>query len=135
MKARCNNPNEPTYKYYGGRGISICEEWILKKEGYINFYNWSIENGYQDNLTIDRKDVNGNYEPSNCRWSDWEEQENNRRNNYLITIDGVTKNVMQWAKEFNLPDETIWSRIRRGKTGKDLIKPSRYKAPNKSILC
>lgn len=125
MIARCQNKNHKSYKHYGQRGISICDQWAIKKEGYINFYNWSIDNGYKDELTIDRIDTNGNYEPDNCKWSTWEEQENNRTNNCLITINGITKNVMQWANEYNLPNETIWSRMKRGKSGEDLIKPSR----------
>lgn len=68
MKQRCLNINNKSYKNYGERGISICSEWTNKECGFINFYNWAINNGYQETLTLDRKDVNGNYEPFNCRW-------------------------------------------------------------------
>lgn len=67
MKDRCTNPNCKAYKNYGGRGIKICDEW-LGENGFINFYNWAISNGYDDSLTIDRVDIDGNYEPNNCRW-------------------------------------------------------------------
>lgn len=80
----------------------------------MNFYNWAMANGYNDNLSIDRIDNNGNYEPSNCRWADQEEQQNNKSNNYLITYKGETKTLAQWAKELNIKEGTIRSRIRYG---------------------
>jgi len=82
IKNRCNDKNAPNYKYYGGRGISVCDEWL---HNFKAFYDWANENGYEyreiykDKLTIDRIDVNGNYEPNNCKWADWKTQNNNKR--------------------------------------------------------
>ena len=96
MHTRCFNTNNYKYKNYGGRGITICEDW-LGKDGFMNFYNWSIANGYDDSLTIDRIDVDGNYEPSNCRWATWDEQSKNKTTSRKITVNGITKTVAEWS--------------------------------------
>ena len=93
IKSRCNNTNDCRYEDYGGRGITLCEEWA---NDFMAFNNWAISNGYNENLTIDRIDVNGNYEPTNCRWANKKMQANNRRNNIVISIDGLSNTLMQW---------------------------------------
>lgn len=79
MLKRCNNPNHKDYKSYGGRGIKVCNEWANNTDGAKNFYKWAYENGYTDDLTLDRIDVNGDYEPKNCRWIPRKRQEWNKR--------------------------------------------------------
>lgn len=106
MKQRCYNKKHTKYKNYGGRGISICNEWLFNSNA---FYSWAITNGYNDDLTIDRIDVNGNYEPSNCRWVTMKTQQNNRTNNKNITMRGQTKTLSQWSEEYGLTRESfIW---------------------------
>jgi hypothetical protein len=119
MKDRCYNKNRSKYKRYGARGIVVCEEW---KNNFMNFYNWAISNGYQDNLSIDRKDNDGNYEPDNCRWITNKEQCNNTSINRFITINNKTQTLSQWAREVNIRIETIEARLKKGLEGEDLIK-------------
>lgn len=111
MKARCLNPHVKAYKNYGGRGIKICPEWI---DSFQNFYNWAMSHGYLDNLSIDRIDVNGNYEPSNCRWASSFTQTRNRRSNVTIEYQGVKKVLSDWAKISEIDPETISNRLSAG---------------------
>lgn len=106
MKRRCLNANDNRYSDYGGRGIKICNEWLVAD----NFFEWALNSGYSDELTIDRIDVNGNYEPSNCRWATIKEQSNNRRSNVLFTHRGKTQTLTQWAEEFGINPHTCYTR-------------------------
>lgn len=112
---RCYNPNNKDYHNYGERGITVCEEWSYDSiNGYYNFKAWAIENGYNEDLSIDRIDSNGNYEPSNCRWSTMKEQQRNRRNNKPITVNGKEYRTLSEAIEALGRTEdynTIYSRI------------------------
>lgn len=99
MKARCYNSNNPAYKNYGQRGITICNEWLNDKN---KFFEWAINNGYKDNLTIDRIDNNKGYSSNNCRWVTKKEQQNNKRNNCLITFNNETHTLSQWANILNV---------------------------------
>lgn len=108
MKHRCYNPKNYKYKNYGGRGITICQEW---QEDFINFYTWAINNNYADNLSIDRINANGNYEPDNCRWVNMKTQQNNRTNNHLLTFGNETHSINEWAEILNIKRETIKSRL------------------------
>lgn len=110
IKDRCFNPNCKRFSDYGGRGITVCREW---KDSFQAFFDWAMENGYKDSLTIDRKDPNGNYEPTNCRWSTYKEQGNNKRNNRLITVHGKTHTVGEWASIVGIKYSTLYSRIYR----------------------
>lgn len=105
MKGRCNNPNNPDYKYYGGRGIKI------KWPNFQEFRDWAIKNGYDPDLEIDREDRDGNYSPENCRWVTPKENRRNRRGRHWITFRGETKMLADWARETGINYKTIRSRI------------------------
>ena len=116
MKERCSNPNSKDYPLYGGRGISVCPEWDDPNSGFVNFFDWALSNGYRDDLTIDRADTNGNYEPGNCRWSNAIEQSNNRRTNRLVTLSGDTKTLAEWCRTPGKNYSTIYYRLQSGMT-------------------
>lgn len=100
-----------SYKSYGGRGIVMCDEWLAD---FQTFKRWALNNNYSEELTLDRINVNGNYEPNNCRFTTWAEQANNRSNNVHLSLDGVTKSAAEWAKETGLRYNTIISRLLNG---------------------
>ncbi len=107
IKQRCYNPKNASYKHYGARGIIVCDEW----QEFVPFYDWAINNGYNDTLSIDRINVNGNYEPSNCRWANIEQQNNNKGDTKLITYKGKTQSLTKWAKELKIKPTTLNARI------------------------
>jgi len=110
IKGRCFNPNNTAYHNYGGRGITICEEWL----DFKNFYDWAIKNEYKDNLTIERIDVNGNYGPSNCTWATMTEQKQNTRKAKRIEFNGQAKTLRQWAKHYGIHSSTLCRRLKDG---------------------
>lgn len=109
MRQRCNNPNNPSYINYGGKGVKICEEW---KE-YKNFRDWALSNGYQDHLSIDRINVDGNYEPNNCRWADKYTQMNNTTRNRFLDYHGKKRTMAQIARSLGVSYSTIQHRVER----------------------
>lgn len=123
MKGRCCDPNNNRYYQYGGRGITICQEW-LGSDGYANFLSYM---GRKSNpaQTIDRyPDPNGNYEPGNCRWADIGQQMRNRTNNRMITAFGRTQTLIQWSEDTGIAWSTIWARLNRGWTAEKALTES-----------
>ena len=110
MRQRCQKPNCSAYHKYGAKGIRVCDEW----ENFENFRDWSFNNGYSDNLTLDRIDFKGNYEPSNCRWATQKEQQNNRSNNVTLTFQNQTKSIYEWSEITGIPPRVLYDRKYRG---------------------
>lgn len=110
LKGRCYNPHDARYERYGGRGITVCDEW---KNSFESFYDWAIANGYSESLTIDRRDNDKGYSPDNCRWATNKEQSNNRSTNIRITIGNATKSLTEWCEIFELDFGTVVERYRR----------------------
>lgn len=123
IKRRCNNPDDKNYKDYGGRGIKVCSEWLDPEKGHENFRKWAIENGWKKGLSIDRRNNDGDYEPSNCRWATSKQQSNNTRFNRLVTINGKTKTVQEWADIVGISQRSMTRRIEAGWSEEDLLKP------------
>lgn len=111
MKDRCNFKGHKHYKNYGGRGVKVCEPWL---SSYKEFRGWALENGYDDSLTLDRIDNDGNYSPENCRWVSQKEQMRNTRINVYVTIGDETKTVIEWCEKFGVNPHTAYTRIKRG---------------------
>lgn len=110
MKQRCLNPKNRSYSDYGGRGIKICDVWLA----FEPFMEWALSNGYSTDLTLDRRDNDGDYCPENCRWVDKKTQQNNRRNSIYITALGKTLPCAEWARLTGIPKNTIRGRLIMG---------------------
>ena len=121
MRTRCYNPNFPAYKYYGGKGIEICKEW----DDFNTFHKWAMENGYDEHLTIDRINGNDDYKPENCRWITLADQQRNKDNNIVITINAESLSVLEVSKKYNIPMTTLRNRMLIGTRDEDLIKPKK----------
>jgi hypothetical protein len=111
MCTRCNNPNSPRYGDYGGRGIVVCEEW---RHTFAPFEKWALTNGYTDNLTIDRIDVNGDYCPENCRFVTYTENNQNRRDNVLLEFNGEVHCLTEWSRIMGIGQSVLTNRLKRG---------------------
>ena len=111
MKARCRNKNNRNWHNYGGRGITVCEEWL---NDFKAFYDWSINNGYSEGLTLDRIDNDKGYSPDNCRWATYETQQNNKRTNVYVMYKGETKTPSQLAHKYGVNAKMVCQRVRSG---------------------
>lgn len=107
MWKRCTNKNNKAYKHYGGRGITVCDEWLE----FQPFYDWAISHGWSEGLTIDRINPDMDYSPDNCRWATWKVQQNNKRNNRYLTFNGRTQTLTQWAEELGMSEDALSTRI------------------------
>lgn len=123
MIQRCKNEKLSCYKDYGGRGIKVCDEW--KKPDL--FFNWALENGYENGKTIDRIDVNGDYSPDNCRWVTKIEQQRNKTTNVHVEINGKDYILSELAEKYGIVYQTLWQRYKAGDRGERLIRPVSYK--------
>lgn len=120
MIQRCYNKNQKAYKYYGERGVTVCNQWKDEKYGFINFYIWSVNNGYKDGLTIDRVNINDQYSPENCRWATMKEQANNTRRNHFIEYKGNVYTLSELAQKCNMNVSSLSYRLKRFKNDIDL---------------
>lgn len=123
MRQRCLNENHYAYHNYGGRGITICDEW----NDYNTFRDWAISSGYRDDaergeFTLDRIDVNGSYSPDNCRWANMKEQSRNKRDTVLIPFYGEVKPLIEIAEELGVEYTTAWKRYKNGLPIKEVFR-------------
>lgn len=118
MKSRCYDKKSERYYTYGKRGIRVCQEW---RNNFRLFAKWAVENGWNTGLSIERKDHNGNYYPENCTFITMAEQARNKTSNVLVSFNGETKCVVEWAEEIGLDPKTIYARIYRGEKDPNII--------------
>jgi hypothetical protein len=111
MRTRCECVNTANYQGYGARGIKVCEEW---KKDFSVFRDWAVSRGYNDDLSIDRIDVNGDYKPDNCRWATVSEQARNRRTNVNFAIGGINKTLAEWCRIYGIRQCTVSARLKKG---------------------
>ena len=136
MRLRCYNENNVNYKYYGGKGVTICDEWLLSFE---NFFDWAINNGYNENLTIDRIDSEKEYSPDNCKWSTKKEQAYNRSMSVKLTLNGRTMYMTEWAEELGIDKKTLSWRYRNGWSDEEILSNKKdiiltYNGESKNLL-
>lgn len=130
MRQRCRDTNSKDYKNYGGRGIRVCQEW----NDYLVFREWALTHGYSDSLTIDRIDNNRDYEPSNCRWASYQEQNNNLRSNSIVTYKGMEMTIAQLARMADMPYKLVLQRLSRGWTAEMAVtRPNQKEKKNHAI--
>lgn len=131
MHRRCYGEFQQSYKDYGGRGISVCDEW----HDFSVFREWAYKNGYSETLTIDRIDVNGNYKPSNCRWATMKQQANNRRSNHTIKYIGVSHTISEWADILGVNQTTLWKKLQMNNWDLSKVKEvAKWEKENTPIL-
>lgn len=122
MRQRCYNKNTKEYHNYGGRGITVCDEW---RENPSSFFSWALKNGYSDDLSIDRIDTNGNYTPTNCRWATRKEQANNKRNTHYLFYKGEKLSMKQMAEKYGINYHMLRARVKMGWTAERAIETLR----------
>lgn len=118
MNKRCYNENDHSYRNYGGRGITVCDEWRMD---FLVFMEWAINNGYKENLTIERMNNDLGYSPENCSWKSRKEQGRNRRSNHNLSYNGETRTVTEWAEITGISFTTITRRLARGWSIEDAL--------------
>lgn len=126
IKTRCLNPNDHAFPRYGGRGILLCKEWM----DFAVFHEWAINNGYKDNLTIERVDLNGNYEAANCKWITKGDQANNRKSSRFISFENNQYTLSQLARKHSISVPLLHARLSRGWTIEDAVKEPNFKSKN-----